>query len=216
MADNSFDFMKDVLAAPLGELISSIGHGVAEAQAALDAGSLAQTLAINDVDNKDELSSLLRSVGYQPTFYAIPETEVEAQVTLSLSMTGGYNNANSGLQKGSLSKTKIYVAPANASHNNTYNLNVNAFSKIKFKIVPVPPPSNSADIRVVPNLKDKTIAEAETILAQLGLAYKIINGSINAPSDIIDTQTPMPGDFMNTSNIIELKIKAGSTSKASK
>jgi PASTA domain len=210
MADNSFDFMKDVLAAPLGELISSIGQGVAEAQAALDAGSLAQTLALNDLDNKDEMSALLRSVGYQPTFYAIPETEVEAQVTLSLSMTGGYNT-NFGLQKGSLSKTKIYVAPANASHNNTYNLNVNAFSKIKFKIVPVPPPNNSADIRVVPNLKDKTIAEVETILAQLGLAYKIINEPATKTNPAttptkIKSQIPLPGEFMNTNNVIEITL----------
>ena len=36
MANNSIDFLGESLAAPLGNLISAIGEGVGEAQAALD------------------------------------------------------------------------------------------------------------------------------------------------------------------------------------
>ena len=38
--------VSDVVASPLGDVIASVGEGVAAAQRALDEGSLAQTLAI--------------------------------------------------------------------------------------------------------------------------------------------------------------------------
>jgi PASTA domain len=209
MANNSFDFMKDVLATPLGELISSIGAGVAEAQASLDAGSLAQTLAIYNSENKDQLTTLMREVGYQPTFYALPETEVEAQISISLAVSDTYTANGAGLpQTNNISKTKIYATPGNASINNRYNLNVNAFSKIKFKIVPVPPPGESADIRVVPNLIGLTEAEAGIITTQLGLKYAIVPPipAITPPATAttISAQTPAPGTIIKSA--VELQL----------
>ena len=94
MANNPLDQLKDVLSAPLGELISAIGKGVGEAQAALDEGSLNQTMALYNQANNTEMTKLLREIGYQPTFYVLPETEVEAQISLSFSMNA--ENTNSG------------------------------------------------------------------------------------------------------------------------
>lgn len=203
MANNSFDFMKDVLATPLGELISSIGSGVAEAQAALDAGSLSQTLAIYNSDNKDALTTLMREVGYQPTFYALPETEVEAQISIALSISDAYT-ANSAGQTNNLSKTKVYATPANAAINNKYNLNVNAFSKIKFKIVPVPPPGESGEVRVVPNLIGMKKDEAINLLSQLGLKYSDKSVDLTATTAKIITQNPAAGAIIKASNEIEI------------
>ncbi len=205
MADNSFDFMKDVLAAPLGEIISSVGSGVAEAQAALDAGSLAQTLAIYNTSNADETTALLRNIGYQPTFYAIPETEVEAQISLSLSMNESYNGTSNGLQKNGGIKTKIYATPASASFTNTYNLNVNAFSKIKFKIVPVPPPNDSGELRVVPSLIGKTVSEVNTVLDSLGLKTAgLPEGTLGTAK--IATQKPTADAIVKSGESITLSL----------
>jgi hypothetical protein len=205
MADNSFDFMKDVLAAPLGEIISSVGSGVAEAQAALDAGSLAQTLAIYNTSNVDETTALLRNIGYQPTFYAIPETEVEAQISLSLSMNESYSGSGNGLQKNGGIKTKIYATPASASFTNTYNLNVNAFSKIKFKIVPVPPPNDTGELRVVPSLVGKTVSEVNTTLASLGLKTAgLPAGTLGSAK--IATQNPIADAIVKSGESVTLGL----------
>ena len=219
MANNPFDFMKDVLATPLGELIASVGAGMGEAQSALDEGSLAQTLAIYNSENGDELVKLLREIGYQPNFYTIPEMNVEAQVAIALSLNDAYSTGGSVAQKSNLSKTKIYASPSNASHNNRYNLNVNAHSKINFKIVPVPPPGEAGEIRVVPDLVGLTLAEAEDILRQLGLRYNLIGDDpgetgwetgfdINdtGASPIIYAQTPEAGSVTKSTDEMELWI----------
>jgi hypothetical protein len=205
MADNSFDFMKDVLAAPLGEIISSVGNGVAEAQAALDAASLSQTLAIYNTSNADETVALLRNIGYQPTFYALPETEVEAQISMALSISESYTGANTGLQRNGGIKTKMYATPASANFNNTYNLGVNAFSKIKFKIVPVPAPNDSGELRVVPLLKGKTLGEARSLLAQLGLSDTGI-AAATPDTAIIATQSPLADVVIRSGQSVTLTI----------
>ena len=74
------ELVSDVMAAPIGELIAAVGQGVADAQQALDRGSLAQILEIYSHADSDELK-LLQQIGYQPTFYALPETTGEIQVS---------------------------------------------------------------------------------------------------------------------------------------
>ena len=50
------ELVSDVMAAPIGELIAAVGQGVAEAQQALDRGSLAQILDIySHADSDDAL-----------------------------------------------------------------------------------------------------------------------------------------------------------------
>jgi PASTA domain len=202
MSNNSLDFMKDVMAAPLGQLISSIGEGVAHAQAALDAGSLAQTLALYNTENNDELSQRLREVGYQPTFYVIPETEVEAQVSFSLSIE---NTSQDNLPFTSPMKAKMYATPVNAGNINKFNLNVGGIAKLKFKIVPVPPPSEVAEMRVVPNLVGKEFtSETLSLINQLGLEYT--NTTPNTTTGKIATQKPEGGTIAKIGATVEITI----------
>ena len=77
------NLIKSTLAAPMGDVIASVGAGVAEAQAALDEGSLATMLDIYS-DGGDEKIALMRDIGYKPTFYALPETIGEIQIALKL------------------------------------------------------------------------------------------------------------------------------------
>lgn len=194
--------MKEIMAAPLGELISSIGKSVGEAQAALDAGSLAQTLEIYNSENKDEVLNMLKSIGYQPTFYVLPETEVEAQVSFAIAS----NSTSSPSMSNDISRSKIYATPINAGNSNRFNLDVNAMAKLKFKIVPVPPPDGVSGLRIVPSLIGKSIAEAVQILNTLGLAYQLPAGILETSSNIITTQTPAPGAFAPQGTIIEVTV----------
>lgn len=204
MANNSLDFMKDVLATPLGELISSIGEGVADAQAALDAGSLAQTLAIYS-EGGDELLTQLRDIGYQPTFYALPETEVEATISLALSGTAPTSSRPlESLTKKVIGATKVYVSPLNASNTNKFNMNVNAATKLKFKIVPVPPAAAVADIRVVPTLAGLLLEEATELLDQFGFIVEVLTDSGTGLG--VTNQIPVPGTIQKLGDIVQIEL----------
>ncbi len=210
MANSALDYMKDVLSAPLGELISSIGAGVADAQAALDAASLAQTLEIySDTDNP--VAQQLRAIGYQPTFYALPETEVEAQVAFSLAASG--SSSTPGTNQVGQGKARMYATPMNPSVTNKYNMETSASAKLKFKIVPVPPQGNIADLRVVPNVEGKTKAEALNLLDTLNLNYSIqADDDGNQPttddSSVVLGQTPAPGEVLSQGDAVELRFHA--------
>lgn len=206
MANSALDYMKDILAAPLGELISSIGSGVAEAQAAMDAASLAQTLEIYS-DSANPLAKQLREIGYQPTFYALPETEVEAQVAFSLAATGSSGTPVAGNTSGG--RARVYAAPVNASVANKYNMEASASAKLKFKIVPVPPQGNIAEMRVAPTLVGKKLSEAETILNSLNLSYESApdidgNPPVVDGESVIVAQQPEGGTVIGRDEAITL------------
>lgn len=193
---NYIDQFSELLSNPLGDLIASIGRGVGEAQAALDAGSLAQTL---EMYREDESRSpedkrtieLMREIGYQPTFYTIPETECEAQVSISLGVSG--NEPTSPIQNGYSNRTKMYATPLNAGNINRYNLNAQASAKLKFKIVPVPTDAVISEMRIMPNLENKSFKDAKILLASLGLNYKLAEGVKEEDikdSDLVSSTTP--------------------------
>ncbi|AUC76452.1 hypothetical protein [Olleya sp. Bg11-27] len=221
---NSIKQFSEILSGPLGELIASIGRGVGEAQAALDEGSLRQTLELYKIESQQDiegqegatsdeeaviineerrLMQLIRSIGYQPTFYVIPETEVEAKVSLNMDIT---NNQSTNLQQPyQRSKYRANVTPLNANNINQYNLNANAAATLKFKIVPVPAPSGVAEKRIMPNLIDREYNEVtRELIESIGLNYKLDEVSGNLleanPSSILSIEK----QNIDANKIIEL------------
>jgi hypothetical protein len=151
----------------------------------------------------------MREIGYVPTFYSIPETEVEAQVSLSFSVqeTSTSSSTSPELLNSftQVSKAKMYATPVNAALTNKFNLNVNASAKIKFKIVAVPPPAGASEIRVVPTLVGKSLASADTLLSQFSLLREVTDG----PEDgIIIEQDKEPGTVVVSSETIKIKLRA--------
>lgn len=205
MANNPLDQLKDVLSAPLGELISSIGKGVGAAQAALDEAALQQTLAIYHQDNNGELAKLLREIGYQPTFYVLPETEVEAQISLSFSMSqesSSTSSASSALHQ-KMYKTQVNALPINAGNVNKFNLGGSAFAKIKFKVVPVPPPGSISELRIVPNLLQMTVKNAIDLLTSIGLTAQLADE--NASKNLtVKSQDPVAATHLKVGDVVRL------------
>ncbi|QXP58757.1 hypothetical protein [Olleya sp. HaHaR_3_96] len=222
--NNSIKQFSEILSGPLGELIASIGRGVGEAQAALDEGSLRQTLELYKIESQQDiegqegatsdeeaviineerrLMQLIRSIGYQPTFYVIPETEVEAKVSLNMDIS---NNQSTNLQQPyQRSKYRANVTPLNANNINQYNLNANAAATLKFKIVPVPAPSGVAEKRIMPNLIDREYNEVtREHIESIGLNYKLdeVSGSLLEanPSSILSIEK----QNIDANKIIEL------------
>lgn len=196
MSDPISNF-SELLSNPLGDLISSVGKGVGEAQAAMDAGSISATLDIYREDDaagrtaeEQRMIDLIRDIGYQPTFYAIPETEVEAQVSLSMTLTSNTSSTLTSipLAKTAISKFSVIATPMNAGNVNRFGISGNAIAKLKFKIVPVPPPASVSDKRVVPDLIGKDLDDDTiALIAQLGFTYSI-DGTLSAGT--IATQSP--------------------------
>jgi hypothetical protein len=168
--------VSDVTAAPLGDVIAAVGAGVAAAQAALDAGSLAQTLEIYS-ESGDAGLAMLRDIGYRPTFYTLPETTGEMQVSLRLSSGQAQNGAAPVPRPllGTAMRSRMYATPVDAGFRNQFGFDAQVTAKLTFKIVPVPPPLAMEDIRVVPALPGRTLAEAQLVLETLGLAATAVD-----------------------------------------
>jgi hypothetical protein len=188
--------VSEVLASPLGDVIASVGEGVAAAQRALDDASLAKTLEIYS-EGGDELLQLLREIGYRPTFYALPETTGEVNVSMRLS--GGESASAPApaaqpivpglplarLSTAALPRVKTYVTPVDAGFANRYNFTATASAKLTFKIVPVPPPAGVEDVRLMPNLAGRPVSEARAVLDALDLEPQFVdkNGKASTPAD---------------------------------
>jgi len=182
MANELTALMQDVLASPLGDVIASVGRGVAEAQQALDEGSVAKTLQIYQ-EGGDAMVAMLRDIGYRPTFYVLPETTGE--VAVSLRLAGG-NTAQSSAPASPAGRVaaiavravpavRTYVTPVDASFANRYSYGASASAKLSFKIVPVPPPDGMDRARVMPDLVGRKIGEALLVLDMLDLPARVVD-----------------------------------------
>jgi hypothetical protein len=180
----------DVLSVPLGDLISSVGRGIADAQRDLDAGSLA---ALQEIYGSSEgLFHELQRIGYRPTWYHIPEAEGEIQVALTVSGEQHSTGTNTtGLGR---SKVKIYAAPIDAGYTSRFNFTLQAASRVKFRIVPVPPSSAAEAMQVVPALIGLPVSEARARLTLLAISGNVAAGT--ADTAIVSAQDPGPGSIL--------------------
>jgi|AntDeeMetageno50_2_1112565.scaffolds.fasta_scaffold06786_2 hypothetical protein len=201
---------QDIGAAPLGDLIASVGRGVAEAQAALDAESLEKSLAL--YADGDDLTRIMRETGYRPTFYAIPETEGE--LTLSMTVTGKKAPrpaprtptftpvGTTALARRIAAAPRIYAAPVDGGYRNSYGFTGTVGAKVKFRIVAVPPPSGAEAARVVPDFTGMTSAEAATRAEDFDLS---LAGADEANADAkVTAQNPAAGTVTREGNAITL------------
>lgn len=185
--------MIDALSAPLGDLIAEVGRSVADAQKAMDAGTIENVLALAAASGPDDPNRLLRQIGYQPTWYQIPE--VTAEITVALTLTGSDQSTSSS--KGSSSRMRMLAAPVDASYASRFNYELKAASSIKFRIVPVPPSPAAERIRVVPKIVGLTFAEARALLSETDVPWQLA-GDKDPPEDktVVASQIPAEGQIV--------------------
>jgi len=144
------------------------------------------------------MNKRLREIGYQPTFYTIPETKVKAKVSLSMSQSG-----SSTIESNRLSGVKMYATPINATNSNKYNLNVNASVELDFTIKPIPAPEG-VELRRTPDLTGKTLIQAQETLSEFGLNYEILSGN---SEELIESQNPLRGSITRLGEVVQLTFK---------
>lgn len=193
------DELLDVLSAPLGDLIASVGRGVADAQRALDAASMEALREIYGSD--EEVLRGLQAIGYRPTWYHIPEAESEIQIALSVSGTEATAPGGGGLTP--RTSIKLYAAPVDAGYTSRYNFSLTASSRLKFRVVPVPPSSAAEVIRVVPSLVGLQLGEARARLTLLGIAAVHPDAAGTA---VVRTQTPAAGAILGPEESVAVTV----------
>ncbi len=110
--------VNEILITPVATLIRELSRSVAEAQLQLDAAALASQQA---------LPAELRDLGYEPTWYQIPEAHVE------LKMAVHYERSQAS------GPVRVWATPFNAKYRNALNYTADGSSTLTLRIVPVPP-----------------------------------------------------------------------------
>ena len=202
MATSDIKPLLEALSCPLGELIASVGRGVAEAQRELDHASLA---TLQDVYARgDGLFGKLQKIGYRPTWYHIPEAEGDLQIALTISGNEASGGAGTTPPAGAArSKVKLYATPVDAGYASRFGYTLNASSRVKFKIVPVPP-SNAADaLLAMPALTGLTLSEARARLSLLGITGTLPSA---ADSAVVTSQQPAPGTLLGSNTPVTVGV----------
>lgn len=181
------DQLIDTLSAPLGDLIAEVGRSVAEAQRAMDAATIENVRALATASPGDP-QALLRQIGYQPTWYQIPE--VTAELTVALTLSG------SGESKGASPRARMLAAPVDATYASRFNYELKAASSVKFRIVPVPPSPAAERLRVAPVVVGLTFAAARERLGELDIRWAVADGQSPEDATAVTAQQPAAGEFV--------------------
>lgn len=208
----------EMVAAPLGAVIASVGAGVADAQHALDEGSLAAVLELY-TDSDDERIRLLQEIGYRPTFYTLPETtgEVKVSVRLGSGAAGSDGTAVKPLPVTSSATSistarlglnvlpaRLYATPVDAGYANRYGYSADVSATLTFTIKPVPAPQGADELRVVPELVGRSVDAARSALAALGL----VAGLADEASGTVSAQDPAAGTIRALGDEVILTVRS--------
>jgi hypothetical protein len=179
--------ISDVLAVPLGDLIAEVGRSVAEAQCAIDQQAIDNFRAV--YDDSEAAFEALRSIGYEPTWYQIPEATAKIAIALTVSGSG------SGQTTGKRSRIALYGAPVDAGYQTKFNYGIQGSSSLEFRIVPVPPPVAATRMRVAPNLVGRSLADARPRLEQLDIPCAVQPPDAG-PTTKVARQSPEAGELL--------------------
>lgn len=153
---------QQLLDVPFGEMISSLGLAIAEAQHKLDTNSMdilrqmgeKETVSLpfcrvnydgNDLTISDEeIPTSMIGAGFQPTFYQFAETIIEVKIAITMSYdieksvsVGSEMNSKAKYKKKTVSRTTT----VDASYSSKYNYSAEGSSLLRTRLVPVPPNS---------------------------------------------------------------------------
>ncbi len=190
----------DALSLPLGELIASVGRGVAEAQREMDAASISVLQEI--YSRGDGLFVELQRIGYRPTWYHIPEAEGDLQITLTA--TSEQTSGSAAAAPGS-SRIKLYAAPVDAAYASRFGFNVQASSRVKFRIVPVPPSTAADSLQVVPLLVGMSVEAARARLDALNMTGTFPAGAEAGAT--VKTQSPAANQLLLAGQPVIVEIE---------
>lgn len=194
------------LTAPLGDIISSVARGVAEAQSAIDLHTIESFKKMYETKGDgDELLSDMQKLGFQPTWYRIPEVNAEISMTLTIHEDANINGKSKIQGLDSNRGLRLSATPLDANYTNTYNYDIRGSSKLTFRIVPVPPTPRAEQMQVVPNITDTPLADARYLLDSLNIGFESEGGKKG--NHVVST-APVAGSILKLGQKLTLKLEA--------
>jgi hypothetical protein len=136
----------ETFSAPIEDLITALGQGLAQAQQALDQNSIQTQQAIDS-------DPVLSQYGLQATWYQFPTVNLQLKMSLSITQDQPSSSsaqpssaqaANSSIA--SSGALHIIAQPTSASFQAQFNYDASAATQVNVTIVPVPPPSNGSQV----------------------------------------------------------------------
>lgn len=137
---------RNLLSAPLPQIIERLGIAVADAQRALDRNSVAtaQEMATTEVEIGDEKYNLI-ALGFVPTFYSFTEATVEAKLSFSMTESTEFG-VSAGATVGVNAGFVMVAATVNVSYARKFQVGAEGTSSIAARLVSLPAPENLENI----------------------------------------------------------------------
>jgi hypothetical protein len=133
---------RQLLSAPLPQIIERLGIAIAQAQSALDRNSIetAKAMAEAEIELGGETHNLI-SLGFTPTFYSFTEATVEAKLSFSMTESTEFG-VSAGAQVGVQAGFVMVAASVNVSYARKFSVSAEGMSSIAARLVSLPPPEN--------------------------------------------------------------------------
>ena len=207
MKQPTFNDLTDALSAPIGDLIASVGQSMADAQRDLDAATIENFKTIHK--EGEHAFNALREIGYQPTWYQIPEVSAEVNMALTVSGTNEETGKKGTSATQSKGRIRLYGMPVDATFTNKYGFEYQAASKINFRIVPIPPSAEAEGMKVAPRIIGLSYEMAEQRLQELSINYRLHDDSPQKPKPtaLIKSQSVEPGEIIQANDTLVIGFK---------
>lgn len=137
---------RQLMSAPLPQIIEQLGLSIARAQSALDRNSVevAKSMATAEVEIGEETHNLL-SLGFAPTFYAFTEATVEAKLSFSMSETTETSVDVHVGASGGVGFVMV-AASVDVGYARKFSVSSEGQSSIAARIVSLPPPDRLTEL----------------------------------------------------------------------
>lgn len=137
---------RQLLSAPLPDIIERLGIAIAQAQHALDRNSVAtaQEMATADVELGGRSYNLIE-LGFSPAFYSFTEATVEAKLSFSMTESTDFS-VGAGVQAGASIGFAMVAASVSVSYARKFSVSTDGMSSIAARLVSLPAPETLENI----------------------------------------------------------------------
>jgi len=205
MAEDPLSTAVETFSAPIENLITALGQGIAQAQRAMDQNSIA-------TQEQLDTDPVLSQYHLQATWYQFPSASLELKLSLSISedQSSSPNSApsvahvNPRLGVASLqfqNPVRLIAQPVSASYQTHFNYDAQAASTITVNIVPVPPPVASDQVTIPPRMQPADVQSAALASPAKFVTVKDSHGN------------PIPAATDAAGNALRFEINFNSTAR---
>jgi hypothetical protein len=166
------DQIAELLSVPLEQLLTALGRGIGQAQAALDRHSI-------EIQQLIDSDPVLGQYGLMSSWYHIPSTELDLKIAVALEQPATQAPLSVGGDPGlARPLPRLWAQPINARYVNQFSYDVQASSSVKLTVVPVPPPASVTTARptrsaeeVLAAVRDRLIFVDETLRGRVSVNF---------------------------------------------